>query len=467
VRSSKTNDRLTLLLFSCDTVVVFIGLIISFVVRFYSRWFVSNKVDPPLFDSYLGLLIIGVVLFMALLYYLNLYHNDNLLRFREVIWIIVKASAMWCLLYLGVSLVFKLQPNISRLFAIISSISIVSALLLYRYLFLLILKRVYARNLKQRVLVVGWNQEATILLNECAADNSIYTITGCIDGPEPNGKSSIPETVVRLGQYEDLPNLLGNMEPDILILADVNINGTIIADIVNLCEKEYIKFKIIPSYFQILLSGLKFESFGKTALLGVTGLPLQSVANRICKRVVDCIGSVVGLLMAVPIIGVFGFFIYVESPGPIFYRQTRTGRNGREFQIIKLRSMKLNAESKGGAQWAVEDDPRRLKIGELLRKLNIDEVPQFWNVLKGEMSLVGPRPERPELIVDFREQIPHYNARHACKPGITGWAQINGWRGNTDLNERIKHDIWYIENWSVWLDIKIMLLTFVKRDNAY
>ena len=129
--------------------------------------------------------------------------------------------------------------------------------------------------------------------------------------------------------------------------------------------------------------------------------------------------------------------------------------------------MKTDAEDESGAQWAKENDPRRLKIGETLRSWNIDEVPQFWNVLKGEMSLVGPRPERPELIIDFKERIPHYNARHSCKPGLTGWAQVNGWRGNTDLAQRIKHDIWYIENWSVWLDIKIILLTFVKRDNAY
>jgi lipopolysaccharide/colanic/teichoic acid biosynthesis glycosyltransferase len=146
--------------------------------------------------------------------------------------------------------------------------------------------------------------------------------------------------------------------------------------------------------------------------------------------------------------------------------QTRTGRNGRNFLMFKIRSMRTNAEEKG-AQWAKANDPRRLAIGAFMRKWNIDEIPQFWNVLKGEMSLVGPRPERPELIAQFKYKIPHYHARHTCLPGMTGWAQVNGWRGDTSLEERIRFDIWYVENWSVSLDFRIMFLTFVKHKNAY
>lgn len=163
----------------------------------------------------------------------------------------------------------------------------------------------------------------------------------------------------------------------------------------------------------------------------------------------------------------FGVLIYWESPGSIFYRQVRTGRRGRNFNIIKLRSMKLDAEKVGGAQWAKKDDDRRLKVGAFMRKWNIDEVPQFWNVLMGEMSLVGPRPERPELIVGFERSIPHYNARLMSKPGITGWAQVNGLRGDTDLAERVRFDLYYLENWHVLLDFQIMIQTFFKRDNAY
>jgi lipopolysaccharide/colanic/teichoic acid biosynthesis glycosyltransferase len=137
------------------------------------------------------------------------------------------------------------------------------------------------------------------------------------------------------------------------------------------------------------------------------------------------------------------------------------------FYIFKIRSMHVNAEALGKPQWAQQNDQRRLRIGTFMRKWNIDEVPQFWNVLIGEMSLVGPRPERPELIARFKSKIPHYQARHIYRPGITGWAQVNGWRGNTDLDERIRHDIWYLENWSVWLDFRIMIHTFFRRENAY
>jgi lipopolysaccharide/colanic/teichoic acid biosynthesis glycosyltransferase len=155
-----------------------------------------------------------------------------------------------------------------------------------------------------------------------------------------------------------------------------------------------------------------------------------------------------------------------ESPGSVIYRQVRTGRNGKPFTIYKLRSMRLDAE-RNGAQWAVANDDRRLKIGAFMREWNLDELPQFWNVLKGDMSLVGPRPERPELIEKFEHEIPHYNPRHTVRPGVTGWAQVNGLRGNTSLVERINYDLYYIENWSVSFDFQIMAKTFIGAKNAY
>lgn len=192
----------------------------------------------------------------------------------------------------------------------------------------------------------------------------------------------------------------------------------------------------------------------------------ESAANGALKRGVDIVGALVGLILSAPFIAVFGLLIYRESKGSIFYKQVRTGKDGKDFTIFKLRSMKLDSEV-SGAGWTVENDPRCLKVGSLMRRLNIDEVPQFWNVLKGEMSLVGPRPERPEHIVRLEKEIPRYQDRHAVKPGITGWAQVNGWRGDTDLGERVKCDIDYIERASVLWDMTIMARTFVNRQNAY
>jgi len=269
-----------------------------------------------------------------------------------------------------------------------------------------------------------------------------------------------------LGNCSELPALLKRHRIDMVVLADLGLCFEEIVSLSNLCEKELVQFKIIPSYFQILVSGLQLEPISGVPVLGVSELPLDRLFNRVLKRTVDIVGGAVGLILSVPIIVGCGILIYLESPGPVFYRQVRTGRNGRNFKLIKLRSMRLDAE-KGTACWTQKNDPRRLRIGAFLRKWNLDEVPQFWNVLKGEMSLVGPRPERPELIANFKHQIPHYNARLASKPGLTGWAQINGLRGDTSLVERVRYDLHYLENWSLWLDFQTMLLTFFKRQNAY
>ncbi|MEM7386987.1 MAG: sugar transferase [Verrucomicrobiota bacterium] len=190
-------------------------------------------------------------------------------------------------------------------------------------------------------------------------------------------------------------------------------------------------------------------------------------ANGSLKRLVDIVGGLAGLVISAPLMAVCAAIIYRESPGAVVYKQIRTGRDGQDFTIFKLRTMRLDAETDGKVGWTVENDPRRLKIGEFMRSYNIDEVPQFWNVLKGDMSLVGPRPERPEHIVRLRDEIPQYDERHAVKPGLTGWAQVNGWRGNTDLNERVKCDLDYIENASIVWDLKIMVKTFFNRQNAY
>ena len=192
--------------------------------------------------------------------------------------------------------------------------------------------------------------------------------------------------------------------------------------------------------------------------------------SQTAKRAVDILGGIVGLILAAPLILVFGILIYLESPGPIFYVQRRETVNRRVFCMYKLRSMGVDAEKESGPVWPKRDDDRLLRIGVFMRKYNIDETPQFWNVLKGEMSLVGPRPERPEFVEIFNQTIEHYNLRHACKAGMTGWAVIHGLRGDTSLEERLKYDLDYIENWSVLLDIYILLLTpfaLLRTSNVY
>lgn len=262
------------------------------------------------------------------------------------------------------------------------------------------------------------------------------------------------ETLIRKAQYDQYKQI-----------KDDAIKSGSLMEIASICEKEMVEFKLVPTCFQVLLSGLHLESVGGIPILGISRLPLHNTLNQFLKRAVDLLGGLVGCLLSAPVIALFGFLIYRENPGPIFYKQRRLGANGKTFDMVKLRSMKLDAE-KTGVGWTVKDDPRCLRVGAFMRKWNIDEIPQFWNVLKGDMSLVGPRPERPELIENFKEEIPHYNARHNIKPGITGWAQVNGLRGDTDLSERVGFDLHYIENWNVMFDFQIMFLTFIKREGA-
>jgi len=224
---------------------------------------------------------------------------------------------------------------------------------------------------------------------------------------------------------------------------------------------------LIPATFDVWADRLTVRVVSGIPLLGINELHHDHFGNRILKRVVDIAGALVGLALSAPIIAVLAILIRRESPGPIFFRQVRLGLRGKPFEIIKLRSMRVDAEAAQGAVWAVENDPRRTKIGEFMRKWNLDELPQFWNVLHGEMSLVGPRPERPEFVSGFRDSVRYYNLRHTCKPGVTGWAAVHGLRGNTSLEDRLDYDLYYIENWSLFLDFQIMLMTLAPPKNAY
>jgi exopolysaccharide biosynthesis polyprenyl glycosylphosphotransferase len=297
-------------------------------------------------------------------------------------------------------------------------------------------------------------------------EDSALQFVGWVQAIKPN---RVPELdKCRLGSLHELQTILRKREIDVAVLTESeSLQREGVLAIAKACEIEHVQFKMIPHFFEVLVSGLSPDVIGDVQVLGVEDLPLAGYRNRSLKRVVDILGAIVGLVLSTPLILVFGALVYFESPGPIFYKQIRLGKGGRRFEMIKIRSMRPDVEPLGKPGWTQENDPRRLRIGAFLRKWNLDEVPQFWNVLVGQMSLVGPRPERPELIERFKRRIPHYQARHSCRPGMTGWAQVNGWRGNTDLEQRICHDIWYVENWDPWLDLKIMFLTFVRRDNAY
>ncbi|HVU25781.1 MAG TPA: sugar transferase [Opitutus sp.] len=318
-----------------------------------------------------------------------------------------------------------------------------------------------------RMIMVGWNSNADQLRTAMRHDpGQLQEIIGCVPMPDGGFGEPPPPDVALLGEYDRLPEIVRQCHADGIILSEVNCASGEIQRLVAFCQREFLIFRLVPRYFPALVSGLRLDRVRGVPLLGVGELPCDRLLNRMVKRAIDIVGGLVGLVLSLPLIAVFGALVRRESAGPIIFRQQRTSRGGRIFTLYKIRSMRIDAEAASGAVWCRRDDPRRLKIGAFMRRYNIDELPQFWNVLKGDMSLVGPRPERPELIARFKDEIPNYNVRHEVRAGLTGWAQIQGLRGDTDLGERIRADIHYLENWSVFMDLYCLAATFFTNRNA-
>jgi Undecaprenyl-phosphate glucose phosphotransferase len=233
-----------------------------------------------------------------------------------------------------------------------------------------------------------------------------------------------------------------------------------VTSLIALCEKYGVKYSVLPFYNDIIPDNPEIECIGRSKLINMRVNRLENVGWATLKRSFDIIASILGLLVLSPLMIAISIGVKLSSPGPIFFRQIRVGYRRREFQMLKFRSMRENTES--DTAWSTAYDGRRTHFGALLRKTSLDELPQLINVLKGDMSLVGPRPELPHFVEQFREEIPFYMVKHQVKPGITGWAQVNGYRGDTSVEKRIEMDLWYIDHWSIWLDLKILFKTFPK-----
>jgi exopolysaccharide biosynthesis polyprenyl glycosylphosphotransferase len=467
-RDTNLAERLLLTALACDIAVVAFALLGAFWLRFRTPLAAYGTPAVLSLRDYAGYIAFGVFSLISMMMYFNVYDRRRLLRYRHTGERIVKACLAWLIGFLSVSLMFKFQPQISRVFVVVCAGNALLGLMAWRYAFHRFLQHSKtAADLRQRVVFVGWNEESEKLAKSFEADEvRPYEVVGCV--PSPGSRFQMKPTVRVLGDYSDMGAIFNEQGVDMVMLADLDCAKGEIVGLSNLCEREMVQFKIVPSYFQILVSGLHLETVSGVPVLGVSQLPLDVPVNFLAKRVVDLIGGLVGLIMSAPLVALFGLLVYLESPGPIFFSQERIGRRGRRFKMLKIRSMRPDAGASDHLQQSTgRTDPRLLRIGALMRRWNVDEVPQFWNVLMGDMSLVGPRPERTYHSEKLKEVIPHYNARYNAKPGITGWAQIKGLRGDTDLGERIRADLYYLENWNVLLDFQIMALTFLRQRNAY
>ena len=322
----------------------------------------------------------------------------------------------------------------------------------------------------RRMVVVGSDAVAAHIVGEYRRDPRLRIEVAGLFLSTPGaavdpGLAGIPV----LGTEADLERVLPGIERlRLVVVADsAGIRRERLAEIVRLCERLLARFTLVPDLFRVMTSQMEVETVGDIPMLGLGRWPLENGWNRAAKRVEDIAGGIVGLILSAPVVLLFGILHKRQSPGPMFYAQERCGYRGRMFTIYKLRTMRTDAEAESGPVFAQPDDPRRTRLGSWMREHNIDELPQFWNVLKGDMSLVGPRPERPVFVEKFGDEIDHYMWRHNCRPGITGWAQVNGFRGDTSIEGRLRCDLYYLENWSLALDLKILVRTLFARKNAY
>ncbi len=467
VRGRRVSTPILLAGLIGDTAVVLLAMALSSWLRFatpLARLGIGASAIP--WTSYLTTVTYGTVLFILLLSHRQLYDLPEILNLRRTMQNVIKAALTWFLTFMALSWLLRQGREISRLYVMIAFVVTTGTFLLWRALFCrLISCEAIARRFRQRLLFVGWSEAATTIIQAVRADvRHLYQVVGYV----PTEGAPRPDRFLPvLGVYANLAFIIQEHAIDTVILADLSPPTAATVALANLCEKEMVEFKVIPrNCFQVFLSCLHLQTVSGVPVFGLAHFSLDQPLNVLLKRAVDLVGGVVGFVLSAPVIAIFGLLVYRESPGPIIYRQRRVGRYERPFWIYKIRSMKLDAESDGKVGWTVRNDTRRLRIGAFMRRWNIDELPQFWNVIKGEMSLIGPRPERPELIRIFKEEVPHYNARHHIKPGITGWAQVNGFRGDTDLNERVRCDLHYIENWSLLFDLQILLMTLVPRGNG-
>lgn len=473
-RNSHTQNSLLVLLLLGDALVSMAGLSLGYWLRFGTALQqIAVEAKNITYIQYAPLITLGMLFFVSTYAFFGVYNARLLLRPQRSLNKIMQSVALWFCVFLGVSLALKFDPPISRLFVSLSCVSTLVLIIVWRLAFYRWLSRSKLRgDLTQRILLIGWTQESIDLAEAISSDaNHPYTVIGWIETARLNNSTaplSRPATLHSLGNLDQLEAIVVDTSPDIVVVCDFDLSRDNLIHTATLCERHYVRFMVVPSFFQIFFANLRSDSIAGVPVLGIADLPLDRLLYRGIKRVVDIVGALVGLVLSMPIVIWAAFSIWREDRGRVLFSQERVGQRGWPFTMLKLRSMRLGSEKFDHlSQSTTREDPRLLRIGSFIRRWNLDETPQFWNVLIGDMSLVGPRPERKFHADRLAREIPNYNTRHIAKPGMTGWAQVNGLRGEGDLNSRVKYDLYYIENWSIWFDIQIMILTFVRRKNAY
>lgn len=451
-----------------DAVAVYAGFMLAVWIRFYSGWIpLFRNIHPPMKPYFMGAAV-STVLFLVIFRSLGMYVRPQAGRFENKIPRIIRAIGVGILFSMTLPFLLRTDFSFSRTSLGLSFFTISFLVLLERYLLFRYELHLYKyRKKKNRILVIGIDDVAVRVQRAFEKDPRLCSRIVAFLKQDDETPSPDLNSELLAGTLKDLGGMLEAGKVDQVVLAHPSLPHHLMASIIVECERALVDFYLVPDVYDVLTSRLAMTEIDEVPLLGVKKLPLDYFWRRLFKRVEDVFGASFGLLIFSPLMLVVAILIKRESPGPVFYRQVRCGERGHEFTMYKLRTMIHRDNAENEQKWTVQNDPRRTRIGSFLRRYNLDELPQFWNVLKGDMSLVGPRPEQPLFVEEFRDGIQRYMWRHAFKPGMTGYAQINGLRGDTSIEERLKYDLYYLENWSLSFDFKILAKTVFAHENAY
>lgn len=463
----KNQKILNTMLVILDGIIIAVSLLLAWVIRFKSGLFVvEGHLD---FYTYLKPLFVIIPLYLSIYSLHKLYtpHRKNDL-FTEIS-NIIKSNFFGLIILMTILFIVK-QIHYSRYVLLLFSMLSVLLTSLER-----VAIRLFLRNLRKRgfnlkhIIVIGTGELAVEFLKRVHKNKYLgYNVFGILDDNKKIGCKIKGASVI--GRINELDKYLAKHVIDEVIIAIPLDEYYKLKDIINTCEKNGVRTLIIPDYNKYIPARPYIDELDGLQLINIRHVPLDNILNSFIKRLMDIVLSLAAIVIFSPVMISTAIMIKITSPGPIIYKQERVGLNGRRFYMYKFRSMHVHDDEVAATTWTTRDDPRKTKFGSFIRRTSIDELPQLFNVLKGEMSLVGPRPERPFFVEKFKEEIPKYMIKHQVRPGITGWAQVNGWRGDTSIAKRIEHDIYYIENWSLLFDIKILWLTIFKgfvNENAY
>lgn len=416
----------------------------SWYLKFKSGFFVQDVGVLPAktYFSALFLIIPGYLLLYSIF---QLYMPRRVKSYRKELMDIIRANGIGFMIFILV-LYFIKQEHFSRQMLCIFFFINISLEFASRYLIRTILWKMRKQGLNQKhILMIGESQMAEQYM----------------DRLRENPKWGY-QVFAHLKDEEKLERILEGNELDEVVIALRAEDYGKLERIVDVCEKAGVHTKMIPDFGNVISTRPYIEDVQGIPVIHVRRVPLNIMRNRAAKRAVDLIGATVAIILFSPVMLLTVLVVALTEEGSVIYRQERVGLHNQVFYMYKFRSMIMQDEEKEKAEWSTRNDPRITPVGKLIRRTSIDELPQLFNVLKGEMSLVGPRPERPQFVQKFRDEIPRYMVKHQVRPGMTGWAQINGYRGNTSIEKRIEYDLYYIENWTMVFDMKILILTIFK-----